>query len=355
MDSNTLLLAARLASKKANKRRLVYEAVEGTILRLLNIRRTEEAEDLISNFLDRREFKEMVDDLVEYGDPVGARLAAKWENLPKGWTDESRKEFWDTLTGDVKHPVTKCIEKMEGKFDDPGAFCASLADRVEPGWRSKKEASSYRVAVRHLQASKEKMEEGDRVQISIARGRTTEATVTSVRHNWRARKFPYEVKFTDDQGNDYTGKRRSILYADQTGTKYLGQAGAGSKKKIEESLQRGQARADAKADRAEAGIEALRKLNLQPGDVIKFKYTDGVQTEIVTGVNFRTGKVGIDRFRGNARAKREYIDDIRGHRETTELLNYLTGLRRRKKSDRSTRWLFAQNIVEVISRAKGLG
>ncbi|MGA1213887.1 MAG: hypothetical protein ACO3ZZ_09210 [Solirubrobacterales bacterium] len=176
-----------------------------------------------------------------------------------------------------------------------------------------------------------------------------------MRHNWRARNFPYEVKFTDDQGNDYTGKRRSILYADQTGTKYLGKAGAGSQKKIEESLQRGQARADAKANRADEGVEALRKLNLQPGDVIKFKYTDGVRTEIVTGVNYRTGKVGIDRFRGNERAKKDYIDDIRGHRETTELLNYLTGLRVRNKSDRSTRWLGAQGIVEVISRAKGLG
>lgn len=65
------------------------------------------------------------------------KKADKWETLPKGWTDKSRKEFWETLTGDVKHPVTKCIKEMEGKFDDPGAFCASLADRVDPGWRSR--------------------------------------------------------------------------------------------------------------------------------------------------------------------------------------------------------------------------
>lgn len=64
---------------------------------------------------------------------------AAWESLPKGWTEESVKKFWGALTGDVKHKVTKCIKKMEGKggLDDPGAFCASLADKVEgKGWRS---------------------------------------------------------------------------------------------------------------------------------------------------------------------------------------------------------------------------
>jgi hypothetical protein len=66
----------------------------------------------------------------------------KWKKLPKGWTDESRKKMWDTLTGDRKHKVTACIKKMTGKVDDPGAFCASLADRVEgKGWRSERSAS----------------------------------------------------------------------------------------------------------------------------------------------------------------------------------------------------------------------
>ncbi len=63
--------------------------------------------------------------------------AAKWGKLPKGWTEESVKEFWGSLTGDRKHKVTACIKKMEGtEIDDPGAFCASLADKMEPGWRS---------------------------------------------------------------------------------------------------------------------------------------------------------------------------------------------------------------------------
>jgi len=66
-----------------------------------------------------------------------SRVADKWETMPKGWTDESRKKFWDTLTGGLKHPVKKCIKEMTGKVDDPGRFCGALADRVIPGWRSK--------------------------------------------------------------------------------------------------------------------------------------------------------------------------------------------------------------------------
>lgn len=65
--------------------------------------------------------------------------AIGWKKLPKGWTDESVHKFWDSLTGDRKHKVTACIKKMEGKLDDPGAFCASLADTIEgtTSWRGK--------------------------------------------------------------------------------------------------------------------------------------------------------------------------------------------------------------------------
>ena len=72
-----------------------------------------------------------------------AREAAKWKSLPKGWTDESVGKFWGTLTGDVKHKVTKCMKQMGGKVDDTGAFCASLADRVDPGWRKRTASSKW--------------------------------------------------------------------------------------------------------------------------------------------------------------------------------------------------------------------
>ena len=82
--------------------------------------------------------------------------ADRWKTMPKGWTDESRKKFWDSLTGDVKHKVTKCIKRMEGNIDDPGAFCAALADRIEgtTKWRGPKE-SADRTAAKLLDTSKE--------------------------------------------------------------------------------------------------------------------------------------------------------------------------------------------------------
>jgi hypothetical protein len=62
--------------------------------------------------------------------------ASAWENLPKGWTQESLKKMWNSLTGGRKHKVTACMKALDGKVDDPGAFCASLADKMDPGWRS---------------------------------------------------------------------------------------------------------------------------------------------------------------------------------------------------------------------------
>jgi len=80
---------------------------------------------------------ELQEQLHGYKASLEERVAAKWESMPKGWTDESREKFWNSLTGDVKHKVTKCMKEMEGKVSDTGAFCASLADRVDPGWRSR--------------------------------------------------------------------------------------------------------------------------------------------------------------------------------------------------------------------------
>ena len=58
------------------------------------------------------------------------RQAEKWYDMPKGWTDESRQSFWDSLTGDRVHKISACIKEMTGKVSDPGAFCGALASRV---------------------------------------------------------------------------------------------------------------------------------------------------------------------------------------------------------------------------------
>lgn len=67
------------------------------------------------------------------------KKALGWKKLPKGWTQDSVKKFWDGLTGDAKHKVTKCMKKMEPHMGDAGGFCASIKDMVEgtTSWRGK--------------------------------------------------------------------------------------------------------------------------------------------------------------------------------------------------------------------------
>lgn len=66
----------------------------------------------------------------------------KWAGpLPKGWKDSSRSSFYKSMSDpeDVSKeaeeeceegPTKTCMKKIAGHVDDPGAFCASLRDRV---------------------------------------------------------------------------------------------------------------------------------------------------------------------------------------------------------------------------------
>lgn len=83
-----------------------------------------------------RETRKMLMDAMRRLDALGSGMGrtAAWENLPEGWTEESVQSFWDSLTGDVKHKITKCMKQMEGKVTDTGAFCGSLASQV--GYRA---------------------------------------------------------------------------------------------------------------------------------------------------------------------------------------------------------------------------
>ena len=70
-------------------------------------------------------------------------LVEQWKDLPRGWTKESLRQFWNTLTGGKKAGeggVRACIAKMRRVYpeiDDPESFCASAADVLFPGWRQK--------------------------------------------------------------------------------------------------------------------------------------------------------------------------------------------------------------------------
>jgi len=114
------------------------------------------------------------------------KTAKPWSSLPKGWTEESLENFWNSLTGDVKHKVTKCIKEMKGKLDDPGAFCASARDRIEgKGWRSE---ASVEVARRYLSADEDsdlkilkRLRQGDKLKVEAkGLGRPRILEVTSV-------------------------------------------------------------------------------------------------------------------------------------------------------------------------------
>jgi len=52
--------------------------------------------------------------------------AESFKKDPEKW-----RKFWKSLTGDAKHKMTKCIEKVKDWADNPEAFCAALKDFVE--------------------------------------------------------------------------------------------------------------------------------------------------------------------------------------------------------------------------------
>lgn len=60
-------------------------------------------------------------------------LEFQWTNLPEGWDQGSLESFWESIGGSV----TSCIEALEGRVNDPGAFCASIKDAIEgtTDWR----------------------------------------------------------------------------------------------------------------------------------------------------------------------------------------------------------------------------
>jgi len=61
-----------------------------------------------------------------------AHTAEAWKNLPEGWTDDSRRKFWESIGGSLQ----KCMAKVEGHVTDPGAFATALRDRIEQsGWK----------------------------------------------------------------------------------------------------------------------------------------------------------------------------------------------------------------------------
>ena len=61
---------------------------------------------------------------------------SKWELTRKGKQVLALARTENPIEGMPGGSVTGCIAQNQDK-DDPGAYCAAIADRIEPGWREK--------------------------------------------------------------------------------------------------------------------------------------------------------------------------------------------------------------------------
>jgi hypothetical protein len=189
---------------------------------------------------------------------------------------------------------------------------------------------------------------GDRVDIKTRKG-WKPGTVVEVNSNFRAKK-PWYIAFTTDDAEDLKGQFSSNEYEVlRSVVSYVGRAK--STKAIQESKARGKEREDAASARADSNRDVLHNMDLKAGDVILYKYSNATRKEIVTGVNYQTGKVGIDVFQGDEGLRGRYMRNLDDKKSRQEMLEYHYGLRARKPSDRSTRWLPASGIEAVVFRA----
>ena len=195
---------------------------------------------------------------------------------------------------------------------------------------------------------------GDRVKVNGS----VPATVVEVTTNFRARSWPYEVRFTTDAGKDYSGRRKSLEYSspENRNTVYVGPSTLGEDA-LKESISRRTQVQEKKEERARSGEEILIDMELKKGDIILYRYTDTLRKEVVADVNYHTGKVGIERFDELQKAryyellnkKRELHEDLSARYD--EIFGEGSYSNRRGPSDRSIRWIPASGIVEVVTRA----
>lgn len=80
--------------------------------------------------------------------------ADAWHEMPKGWDSDSRDKYASSMSKEAKlagslktkeGAVSNCMDKIDDYVSDPGAFCASLHDRVTgtTDWRGKGKESSH--------------------------------------------------------------------------------------------------------------------------------------------------------------------------------------------------------------------
>lgn len=192
------------------------------------------------------------------------------------------------------------------------------------------------------------MEKGHYVEINIARGRKAKVIITDIVHKWRARKWPYEIKFKDPcSDSTYYGKRNTLLYSDDPGTKFISDSHEGADQCILEYENIAESRQDKKDEILKENQSALRKFNIDVGDVVLFGYSNGTQEEVVAAVNWNTGKIAIERF--SPSQKKRYLETIKSTNMLREdFISLYPQFSSRRKVDRSKRWLNAKNIIRKV-------
>lgn len=182
-----------------------------------------------------------------------------------------------------------------------------------------------------IAGSGEYITEGDIVKLRTRKG-WTEGVVTFVRIK---RNGGAEVKVTAE-GADYKWDSKVQTYDPKIMT-FVRSGGPNALREMEESRAREEARAGRKDDIAEKGRKALDEYKLEPGDKVRIRYTDGIQTETVVDTNYETGKVGIKKYRGLTNSEdKTYLSDL--------------WFMYRKKPVRDTRWIHAQHVIAVVER-----
>jgi hypothetical protein len=97
----------------------------------------------------------------------------------------------------------------------------------------------------------------------------------------------------------------------------------------------------------ETQSKTLQEWGVMPGDTILYKYRDGLRREVVAEVNYRTGKIAIERF--SPEEKRRVLDD----KDKMELLHQLSGRGRGPGRGKSlVRWLPATGIQEIVQKGR---
>ena len=211
------------------------------------------------------------------------------------------------------------------------------------------------------------IQDGHRVRFRSRRKGWMNGTITQIRHKWRARKFPYAIKLVGVTVGGQPVRLTTNRYAEISWIEFLEDGTSGELPDLEDvqelQREREDARTKRKQDRADTGTEVLRRLNIEPGDVVNYGYRSRYgygkeyKHEIVAEVNHQTGKIAIaDTRRFREFRVREYTQAIKGAQKTTDLPPHMGRWVRERKQGykldrREKRWLPAQQIEDVVARA----